>query len=180
MDLSKYQWKYRLILVKTPSYKHPDYIKTKEIYDQNIQEFHKRYIKLLSHRKKEFDFKISLIGFDGESKKTYQKLEPKKIFSLVDKMPMGKLMKNNPKLNPQNLSLYSDYNKETTIKGLGFKDKEKALYTLDRIKNEPIKYQTSLVATMIGRAKTHPHQTQGMRDALKIYQQWMDDYKKKK
>ena len=74
----------------------------------------------------------------------------------------------------------ADYNKETTIKGLGFKDKEKALYTIDRIKNEPIKYQISLVATMIGRAKTHPHQTQGMRDALKIYQQWMDDYKKKK
>ena len=44
-------------------------------------------------------------------------------------MPMGKA-------NPINLSLYSDYNKETTIPNLGFKNKEKALYTIKAIKNK--------------------------------------------
>ena len=69
MNLDKYQWKYRLILVNTPSYKHPDYIKAKEIYDQNIQEFHKRYIKLLSHRKKSLILKYPLLDLTVNQKK---------------------------------------------------------------------------------------------------------------
>ena len=44
------------------------------------------------------------------------------------------------------------------------RDKEKAIYTLKKIKNKSIKYQVSLVSTMIGRAKNHPHQTKGMID----------------
>ena len=56
-------------------------------------------------------------------------------------MPLGKIMKENPKIKPKKLSLYSDYNKETTIPNLGFKDKEKVVYTLNKIKNKPIKYQ---------------------------------------
>ena len=69
----------------------------------------------------------------------------------------------------KNLSLYSDYNPKTTIKGLGFKDKDKALYTIERIKNEPLKYQISVINTMMGRAKNHPNKTKGMEDAIKIF-----------
>ena len=65
------------------------------------------------------------------------------------------------KLEAKNLSLYSDYNPKTTIKGLGFKDKDKALYTIERIKNEPLKYQISVINTMMGRAKNHPNKTKG-------------------
>ena len=92
-------------------------------------------------------------------------------------MPMAKQEQN---IKAKNLSLFSDYNPKTTIKGLGFKNKEKALYTIDRIKNEPIKYQVSVVTTMIGRAKNHPHKTDDMDDAIKIFNKWIENYKKKK
>lgn len=180
MKPDKYKWENRLIIIDTPSYKNEDYIKSKLVYEKNIKEFHKRYIKLLSNRQKDNKFKIKLIGFDGKIKNTFSKLNPNNIFKIVDKMPLGKLMKENPKIKPKNLSLYSDYNKETTIPNLGFKDKEKALYTLNKIKNKSIKYQVNLVSTMIGRAKNHPHITKGMKDAIKIFQKWLDEYHKKK
>ena len=67
----------------------------------------------------------------------FDNLEPSTIFDLVDEMPIGeKLMKENPKIKPKNLSLFSDYNKETTVKNLGFKNKEKAIYTINTIKSK--------------------------------------------
>ncbi len=179
MKLDNYKWKYRLILIETPSYQNEKYKDTKIIYEKNIKKFHKRYIKIITDRNKENKFKIKLIGFDGKVKKIFNTLNPNKIFDIVDKMPLGKLMKDNPKIKPKNLSLYSDYNKETTVPNLGFKDKEKAIYTLKKIKNKPIKYQLSLVSTMIGRAKNHPHINKDMKDAIKVFQKWLDDYHQK-
>ena len=46
-DITKYKWKNRLILLETPNYTNEKYKKAKEIYQENIQEFHKRYLKLL-------------------------------------------------------------------------------------------------------------------------------------
>ena len=92
-------------------------------------------------------------------------------------MPLAKLKEQFPKLKPKNLSLYSDYHKETTIHGLGFKNKEKAIFTIEKIKNEPIKYQKSVINTMIGRAKTHPHQTEDMREAIVIFKNWIKKHK---
>ena len=76
------------------------------------------------------------------------------------------------KISPQNLSLYSDYKPETTIKGLGFKNKEKALYTLEKIKNKSKSYQNNVVNTMIGRASHHPYKNKDMDDAIKIFKKW--------
>ena len=92
-------------------------------------------------------------------------------------MPMGHLRK---KIKPINLSLYSDYNKLTSNKGFGFANKEKALDTIKKLKKEKIRYQVYVVTTMLGRAKRHPHQTQGMRDAIKVFKKWLNDYKKSK
>ena len=170
--MEKYKWKYRILYIETPNYINEGYKNTKKIYEENIKDFHKRYIKIISKKNKDFNFNIKLIGFDGKIKKSFKKLNVKEILSLVDKMPLSK--------SKGNLSLFSDYNKETTVTGLGFKDKEKALYTIQKIKNKSIKYQVSLVNTMIGRAKNHPHQTSGMKDALKIFEKWMSDYKKNK
>ena len=170
--MDKYKWKYRILYIETPNYINEGYKNTKRIYEDNIKDFHKRYIKIISKKNKDFNFNIKLIGFDGKIKKHFKKLNLKEIFSLVDKMPLSK--------SKGNLSLFSDYNKETTVTGLGFKDKEKALYTIQKIKSKSIKYQVSLVNTMIGRAKNHPHQTSGMKDALKIFEKWMSDYKKNK
>ena len=179
MNLKKYLWKNRLIFIETPSYKNVDYLKARLIYQKNIKEFHKRFVKLITNRSKDLNFSIKLIGFDGTIKKTYQQIKPKKIFKLIDNMPMGHLV-NNKKFNPTNLSLYSDYNPETTIKGLGFKNKEKAEYTIKAIKNKPIKYQVSLVSTMIGRAKNHPYRNKDMDAAIKVFQKWLDTYHKNK
>jgi hypothetical protein len=80
--------------------------------------------------------------------------------------------------NNSNLSLYSDYNKSTSNKTLGFKNKEKAIYTINAIKNKSIKYQISVINTMLGRAKNHPHKTKEMDEAIKVFNKWIKNYKK--
>ena len=172
MNLDKYKWKYRILLIYTDSYKNNKYLKVKEKYQDNIKEFHKRNVKLLTNRKIDNKFNIQIIGYDGKVKKNYKSLNIKNIFKLIDSMPLSK------KTTPKNLSLFSDYNPKTTIKGLGFKNEEKAKYTIDRIKNEPLKYQVNVISTMIGRAKNHPHQTDDMLKAIKIFEKWLKKYKK--
>ena len=179
MDFKKYKWKARLLVINTPNYKYKEYLSTKEIYQKYIKDFHKRFVKLVTKINKNNDFNIFLIGFDGEVKKKIKKLEHKKIFSIIDKMPLGNL-KNNKNFKPLNLSLFSDYKPETTTYGLGFKDKEKALYTIKAIKTRPIKYQVNVIATMLGRAKNHPNKTGSMEDAIVIFSKWMKEYKSNK
>ena len=171
--IKKYKWKCRILLVKTPNYKHPQYIKTKYLYQKEIKQFHKRVIKLISKITKN-QFSIDLIGFDGNKKETFKSLECRKLFKIVDKMPMSK------QVNPINLSLFSDYNPKTTTQGLGFKDKNKAIYTIEAIKSRELRYQANVIATMMGRAKKHPNRTKGMEDALKVFNSWMKDYKNNK
>jgi hypothetical protein len=89
-------------------------------------------------------------------------------------MPMSK------QVNPINLSLFSDYNPKTTTQGLGFKDKNKAIYTIEAIKSRELRYQVNVIATMMGRAKKHPNRTKGMEDAIKVFNSWMKDYKNNK
>ena len=174
MNLEKYKWKSRILLVSTPNYKDRIYLKAKKIYQDKIKDFHKRYVKLICKINKKEKPSINLIGFDGKSKKMMDKLNYKMVFKMIDKMPISK------KFKPINLSLYSDYNPKTTTQGLGFKNKEKALHTLNVIKDKPIKYQVSVVATMIGRAKNHPNKTKDMEEALKIFEKWLDTYKNNK
>ena len=92
-------------------------------------------------------------------------------------MPISKVLRNK-KIKLLNLSLFSDYNPKTTTFGLGFKDKEKALHTIETIKNRDLKYQVSVIATMLGRAKKHPHKTKNMKEAIKVFSSWMKNYKK--
>ena len=133
----------------------------------------------MSNRKKGLKFSIKLIGYDGSLKKEFNTLVPRDIFELIDTMPMSNKFKSS-KIQPLNLSLYSDYKPETTLKGLGFKDKEKALYTLDAIKGRDTKYQVNVVSTMLGRAKKHPNKTSNMDDAIMVFEKWLLDYKKSK
>ena len=49
-------------------------------------------------------------------------------------------------------------------KGTGFKDKQKALDTLEIIKDRDMVYQKQVVNTMYNRAKYHPHQTESMKN----------------
>jgi len=72
-----------------------------------------------------------------------------------------------------NKSLYEDKHPETSTKGTGFKDKQKALDTLQIIKNRDMTYQKQVVNTMYNRAKHHPNQTSGMKDAMKVFSDWL-------
>jgi len=90
MNLNKYKWKYRILLIHTNSYKNEEYKKVKVKYEDNIKEFHKRKIKLLTNRKLDNNFNIQIIGYDGEVKKNYKSLNILKLFKLVDSMPMSK------------------------------------------------------------------------------------------
>ena len=175
--LLKYKWKLRLLVINTPDYKNKEYLKSKEIFQDNIEKFHKRYVKLLTNRNKNNKFSIDLIGFDGQIKHTYTKLDPNKIFSDIDKMPMGDLRK---KIKPIQLSLFADYKPKTTKHGFGYGTRKKAEETIERLKNEPLNYQVIVVSTMMGRAKSHAHQTDGMREAIKVYEKWMKEYRSKK
>ncbi len=175
--VKKYKWKCRVLLVKTPDYKNLKYKKAKELYQKDIKHFHKRVIKLIP-KKIGKNFLIELFGFDGTKKQTFKNFDSRKIFKSIDKMPMSKILKNK-KIKPLNLSLFSDYNPKTTTHGLGFKDKKKALYTVKAIKNRDLKYQVNVVATMLGRAKKHPSQTEEMREAIVVFNKWMNNYKKK-
>ena len=179
MKFSKYLWKSRLIIINTPNYKHRNYMNSKSIYQKNIKEFHKRYLKLVINLDKSKKFKIDIIDFDGKKKLELKKINSKIIFNLIDRIPTDKFIKDN-KIKPINLSLFSDYKPETTLHGLGFKNKEKALYTVKAIKKRAIKYQVNVIATMLGRAKNHPNKTKEMDNAIEIFEKWMRDYKLKK
>ena len=174
--MKKYRWKCRVLLVKTPDYKNLKYKKAKKLYQNNIKQFHKRVVKLIS-KKTSNNFSIELFGFDGTKKQTFQNFDSRKIFKIIDKMPMSKVLKNK-KIKLLNLSLFSDYNPKTTTYGLGFKNKEKALYTIKAIKKRNLKYQVNVIATMLGRAKKHPYKNKNMRDAIKVFSSWMENYKK--
>lgn len=74
-----------------------------------------------------------------------------------------------------NKSLYSNGTKKPkTITGYG--TKEKAIQTLKNIKKYDLTYQKQVVNTMYNRAKYHPTQTKGMREAMKVYKYWLKKY----
>merc|ERR1712174_92558 len=80
-----------------------------------------------------------------------------------------------------NIHLYSDDHPETTLKGTGFKDAKTAHRTIELVeRNKPRNRQIWTINAMFYRAKHHPHQTPSMREAMKIYQDWMDKYKTEK
>jgi hypothetical protein len=74
-----------------------------------------------------------------------------------------------------NTSLYDDANPRSTTEGLGFRDKQTAENTLRRISTREKTYQKQVVTTMYNRAKYHPHQTDEMRQAMKVYEKWLHD-----
>ena len=174
MNLEKYKWKSRILLVITANFKDKSYQKVKKIYQSKIKQFHKRYVKLICKTNKNKTFSVNLIGFDGKIKKVMNDINYKLVFQIIDKMPLGK------KIKPINLSLYSDYNPKTTTYGLGFKNKEKALFTINAIKNRSAKYQVNVVSTMLGRAKNHPNKTKDMSYAIRVFNDWMKKYKRNK
>lgn len=83
--------------------------------------------------------------------------------------------------DPPEIGLFSKGGKEA-LKGTGYSDKEKAESTIKQLdgllKKGEDKWAMSVATTMETRAKKHPHQTDGMRDAMKVFRTWIDANKK--
>ena len=75
-----------------------------------------------------------------------------------------------------NMELYTDANPETTIK-VGFKNKQSALDSINKINKKSKKYQVQVIITLYYRAKFHPHQTKEMRQAIKLFKERIKEIK---
>ncbi len=58
MSFKKYLWKCRLLVLSTPNYSHPEYKRSKDLYQKDIKGFHKRYIKLVTKLDKSKNLKL--------------------------------------------------------------------------------------------------------------------------
>lgn len=130
-------------------------------------------------------FRIDLYGYDGLLK--YQTNKGggrsgggggerviREILKKIDAMPMGRVEK-------KSFNLYTDAHPETTIKGTGFKDADTAKATIDLVEKskKDARHKYLVIHTMFYRAKYHPHQTSGMRDAMKIFATWLRNQKQR-
>ena len=92
--------------------------------------------------------------------------------------PSGKL-DGNPSGNRNRVvpsALYTDENPATTIHGLGYKDASVARRTL-RLTSQPgVRYkQYWTIRAMRERAAFHAHPTAGTRDAIRVFDAWLDE-----
>lgn len=77
-----------------------------------------------------------------------------------------------PKYKSKNKSLYSSgKNKPKTKTGYG--SSKIAKQTIKNISNRSKTYQKQVVNTMFNRAKYHKYQTSDMREAMKIFKNWL-------
>ncbi len=56
---------------------------------------------------------------------------------------------------------------------IGYGSVEKAIQTIKNIQKYDLSIQHQLVNSMLNRAKYNKNQTEGMRDAIRIYKQWI-------
>ena len=70
-------------------------------------------------------------------------------------------------------SLYENKHPNRSLKGTGYANKEKALFTIELVKGYDLIYQKQVIITMYNRAKFHKYQTANMREAMKVYKKWL-------
>lgn len=71
-------------------------------------------------------------------------------------------------------TLYSpNKNPKKSVKNTGFKNKEKALETIKIIKHLDKIKQKQIITTMYYRAEYHPYKTKDMKEAQKVFKQWL-------
>lgn len=63
---------------------------------------------------------------------------------------------------------------------LGYGTANKARASIRKLKQQPLSYQTQVGHTLYFRAKYHKHQTKGMRNAMKLYGNFLQTLKHKK
>ena len=73
--------------------------------------------------------------------------------------------------------LYNDLHPENSLKKTGFKDVSTAIHTINLISKRSLRYQFDVINTMYNRAKYHPHQTENMKEAMKVFSIWVEKNK---
>lgn len=80
-------------------------------------------------------------------------------------------------------NLYTDDHPETTIEGLGFKNREKAEESVAKVQklvseNEiTVNHAKQICVTMEQRSKHHPHRNENMKSAEKVWRSYLEDLK---
>lgn len=72
---------------------------------------------------------------------------------------------------------------DKSIKGTGYGSKEKAEKTIkiiDKLKKEDHRHAMSIATTMMNRAKYSANQSEGMKEAIPIFKEWIEKNKKSK
>ena len=83
-------------------------------------------------------------------------------------------------------NLYTDDNPSTTIKGLGFRDKEKAQESVEKLKSLLKKneidsnHAKQICVTMEHRSKHHPHRNEDMKAAEGVWRDYLENLKENK
>lgn len=158
-----------------------DTIKKKDQFIQN----YKLYKKELDNKDIKFCvkksvkrsqlFNISLYGYDGKLKFVTNKINSiPTIIKQINKMPLEKM-----KQKIKSIELYTNSHPNTTIKGTGFKNENTAKKSIKLLKGKSDYYKFLVINTLYQRAKYHPHQTKNMKNAMKIFQNWIKKYKLK-
>ena len=77
------------------------------------------------------------------------------------------------------MALFDDANPDTTIKGYGYKNKEKAIDTIKLVEKTKRgrSYKFQVINTMYNRAKHHKNTTKDMKEAMKVFEGWLNEYK---
>jgi len=74
-------------------------------------------------------------------------------------------------------SLYTDENPATTIKGTGFKNERIAKRTIELTSQPGVRYkQYWTIRAMRERAAHHPNKSAGIRDAIIVFDEWLENY----
>lgn len=170
--IKKYIGKYRLILIETPE-NNKDYTKARKDLERYKKELDS--LGTIVKKKKSDKFMIYLIGIDGNIKYKTKNYNNWDIFlRKIREMPM----EINKEKIIKKLSLYADYHPDESKKGFGYKDKKTAEETIRILKRYNKRYQFLVIITMYNRAKYHYNQTKDMREAMKVYEKWLNNYKK--
>lgn len=79
--------------------------------------------------------------------------------------------------------LFGSETTETTFQGAGFKDKEKALETLQLLEGRDVTFQFQIINSMFHRAKVihkrtkDPEKLRNLSEAIETFENWLNDYR---
>lgn len=169
----------RILKVSYSSDEKKKYLEFQKESKKYQNEMIQRHLQIVIHKntKRSELFKIELYGYDGLLKYQTNKISLltfPKILSKIDKMPMGKIEK-------KSFDLYTNAHPKTTLH-VGFKNGPTAISTIHKVekskKSDHHKYL--IIHTMYYRAKYHPHPTKEMKEAMKIFKNWLNEKKIRK